>query len=94
VPLTRRGGVVPPAGFAVVPLEDTSPITQRQFCPQRSHFFTAGGKHTGLAAKTDVGVPSKIASDSDRKAFRAIDITTLHLTAGYIRDWEAVFEAV
>jgi hypothetical protein len=39
-------------------------------------------------------VPSKIASDSERKAFRAIDITTLHLTAGYIRDWEAVFEAV
>jgi hypothetical protein len=87
---------VPPAGFAVAPLDLAGgcTITQRQI-PTSLHSLCDGhAQYPTDAAKTEVGVPSKIASDSERKAFRAIDITTLHLTAGYIRDWEAVFEAV
>jgi hypothetical protein len=87
---------VPPAGFAVAPLDLTvgSTITQVQFQGGSQYLCLGQIQMMPWAAKTEVGVPSKMASDSERKAFRAIDITMLHLTAGYIRDWEAVFEAV
>jgi hypothetical protein len=68
---------VPPAGFAVAPGPVPGTITQWQI-PTLLHSLCEGQGHMSTdAAKTEVGVPSKITSSSERKAERRMVVSDL-----------------